>query len=141
MKDFVKALGDYPDLQPWQEDILNKFAKGDKEIKIMTAGRGVGKSLYSQVAMQRLMDDLINRPIEELICSEGTIFGKRYLTAEPIGGNWIEMEKWATETFGPPASVWEAFKESDELGRWYMNDRRFWFLDDKDRTLFLLKWR
>jgi len=142
MKEFIKALGDYPDLQPWQEDVLEKFRGGMKpgELTIMVAGRQLGKSWANQ-AMQRLMDDLVDRPIEDLICSEGTVFGKRYYTVEPVGGNWIAMEKWCSETFGDPSSVWNTFKESDQLGRWYMNDRKFWFLDEKDRTMFILKWR
>ena len=89
VKEFAKALGDYPDLQPWQEEVLTKF-QGKGAIQI--TGRQLGKS-WANKAMQRLMDDLVARPIEDIRCSEGTIFGKRYLTAEPVGGNWIEMEK------------------------------------------------
>ena len=136
MKEFIKALGDYPDLQPWQEEVLTKF-QGKGTIQI--TGRQMGKS-WANAAMQRLMDDLANRPIEDLICSEGTVFGKRYYTVEPVGGNWIAMEKWCTETFGDPSSVWNAFKESDQLGRWYMNDRRFWFRNERDRNWFIMKW-
>ena len=137
MKEFIKALGDYPDLQPWQEEILTNFhGKGTIQI----TGRQLGKS-WATHAMQRLMDDLVDRPIEDIRCSEGTVFGKRYLTVEPIGGNWIAMEKWCSETFGTPSSVLDTFKESGQLCRWYMNDRKFWFLDEKDRTMFLLKWR
>jgi hypothetical protein len=25
--------------------------------------------------------------------------------------------------------------------RWYMNDRRFWFRNEADRIMFVLKWR
>lgn len=134
---FVNALGDYPELQPWQEEVLKKF-QGKGTIQI--TGRQLGKS-WANAAMQRLMDDLANRPIEDLICNTGTVFGKRYHTVEPVGGNWIEMELWCTETFGPASNVWDTMKDSSELGRWYMNDRKFWFLDDKDQTMFLLKWR
>lgn len=137
MKTFIKALGDYPDLEPWQEEVLKKF-QGRGMVQI--TGRQMGKS-WANAAMQRLMDDLVDRPVEDIRLSCGTVFGKKYLTAEPIGGNWLAMETWCIETFGPAASVWETFKESDTLGRWYMNDRKFWFLDEKDRTLFLLKWR
>lgn len=125
-------------LEPWQEEVLNKFQAGS-EYKIISAGRQTGKS-YNLQAMQRLMDDLIQKPVEDLICSTGTVFGKRYHTVEPVGGNWIEMETWCTETFGSASSVWETFKESDRLGRWYINSRRFWFLNEKDRTMFILRW-
>ncbi len=137
MKEFIKALGDYPDLQPWQEEVLTKF-QGKGAIQI--TGRQMGKS-WANAAMQRLMDDLANRPLEEIVCSTGSVFGKRYLTAEPIGGNWIAMEAWCIETFGPPANIWDTMKDGNGLGRWYMNDRKFWFLDEKDQTMFLLKWR
>ena len=137
MKEFVKALGDYPELQPWQEEVLKRFqGKGTLQI----TGRQLGKS-WANHAMQRLMDDLVNRPIEELLCSTGTVFGKRYLTVEPIGGNWLEMESWCSDAFGTASSIWDSMKSEGELGRWYMNDRKFWFLDEKDRTMFLLKWR
>jgi hypothetical protein len=142
VKEFVKALGDYPELLPWQEDVLTKFQGGIKagEMLVMTAGRQTGKSVYNQ-AMQRMMDDLVDRPIEELRCSTGTVFGKRYLTVEPVGGNWIAMEKWCSDAFGAASSIWDTMKADGEPGRWYMNDRKFWFLDEKDRTMFLLKWR
>jgi len=129
-------MSDYPELKPWQEQVLKKFqGKG----AIQVTGRQTGKS-WNIEAMQRLMDDLVVRPIENLICDTGTVFGKRYHTVEPVGGNWREMEAWCTTTYGPASNVWEAFKESTTLGRWYMNDRKFWFLDEKDREWFILRW-
>lgn len=129
-------IDDYPYFEPWQEEVLNKFV-GRGMLQIT----GRNAKPWAAAAMQRLMDDLVNRPIEDLRCSEGTVFGKRYLTVEPIGGNWLAMETWCTETFGESSKVWDAFKESDILGRWYMNDRKFWFLNEEDLTMFLLKWR
>ena len=79
MKDFVKALGDYPDLQPWQEEVLTKF-QGKGTIQI--TGRQLGKS-WANAAMQRLMDDLVDRPIEDIRCSEGTIFCLLYTSPSP----------------------------------------------------------
>lgn len=123
-------------LEPWQEEVLKKFqGKGTLQI----TGRQTYKS-YNLIAMQRLMDDLVSKPIESLICSTGTVFGKRYLTVEPIGGNWREMETWCTETFGTTSKVWDAFKDSNNIGRWYMNDRKFWFLEEKDRDWFVIRW-
>jgi hypothetical protein len=123
-------------LEPWQEKVLKKFqGKGYTQI----TGRQYGKS-YNVQAMQRLMDDLLDKPIEDLLVSTGTVFGKRYFTIEPVGGNWLAMEQWCIDTFGPSASVWQTFKESDTLGRWYVNDRRFWFLEEKDKDWFLLRW-
>lgn len=129
-------MNDYPELKPWQQEVLKKFqGKGT----IQVTGRHAGKS-WDIEAMQRLMDDLVVRPIERLICDTGTVFGKRYYTVEPVGGNWREMEEWCTTTYGPVSNVFDAFKESTTLGRWYMNDRRFWFLDEKDREWFILRW-
>jgi hypothetical protein len=123
-------------LEPWQEEVLKKFqGKGTLQV----TGRRVGKS-YNIAAMQRLMDDLLDKPIEELVCSTGQVFGKRYYTIEPVGGNWLAMESWCTEMFGGSSNVWDTFKESDKLGRWYMNDRKFWFLNEKDRDWFVIRW-
>jgi hypothetical protein len=129
-------MNDYPELKPWQQKVLKKF-QGRGAVQV--TGRKSGKS-WDIEAMQQLMDDLIERPIENLICSTGTIFGKRYHTVEPVGGNWREMEAWCITTYGPVSTVWDAFKETNTLGRWYMNDRRFWFLDEKDREWFILRW-
>jgi len=129
-------MSDYPELKPWQEKVLKQF-QGKGALHII--GRQNGKS-WSNLAMQRLMDDLVNRPIEELKCDTGTVFGKRYYTVEPIGGNWLEMEEWCKDTYGKATSVWDTMKEPVTLGRWYMNDRKFWFLDKKDREWFILRW-
>lgn len=136
MKEFVKALGDYPDLQPWQEEVLKKF-QGKGTIQI--TGRQMGKS-WANAAMQRLMDDLANRPLEDLRISTGTVFGAKFHTVEPIGGNWLQMEAWAIETFGNPSKVWDTM-DSGQVGRWYMNDRKFWFRNEQDLTMFIMKWR
>ena len=89
-------------------------------------------------AVNRLMNDIQSRPVEDLICSFGTIFGSRYYTVEPIGGNWLEMETWCTETFEPVHSIWQDYNTA--IGRWYMNDRKFWFKTEKDREWFILRW-
>lgn len=128
-------------LQPWQQNIFDKIASGGikpGEMMIMSAGRQVGKSAFTAQAIERLMRDINSRPIEKLVLSESRHMGIRYYTVEPIGGNWLDMETWCIETFGPAASVWD-FK-MDNVGRWYANDRRFWFRKESDRTMFILKW-
>jgi hypothetical protein len=89
------------------------------------------------------MNDLQNQPITGLVTSEGTVYGARYYCVEPIGGNWKDMEEWCTKSFGDAASVWD-LKDTTyiwpELGRWYMNDRRFWFRNVKDRDWFIIRW-
>lgn len=81
----------------------------------------------------RLMLDIQSNPIKALICSKGSVYGKQYLTVEPIGGDWIAMRAWCKDTFGT----------DDELEynqKWYAYDRKFWFKDSKDRDWFILRW-
>lgn len=133
------------ELYPWQENILNQIMSGGikpGEMRIMTSGRQTGKSQFTAAALKRLMDDMLNRPVEDLILSEGKVFGARYHCVEPIGGNWAKMEIWCHDTYGEAAEVWEASNFIwPDCGRWYMNNRRFWFRDEKDRTMFILRWR
>jgi uncharacterized protein YheU (UPF0270 family) len=133
------------ELYPWQENILNQVMKGgikSGEMTIMTSGRNIGKSHFTALAIKRLMDDMLNRPVEDLVLSEGTVYGARYYCVEPVGGNWARMEMWCHDTYGEAASVWDAKSINwPDCGRWYMNDRRFWFRDDRDRTMFILRWR
>ena len=108
--------------------------------RIMSMGRQHGKG-WSTQAYKRLMDDLMLNPVTDLILSKGTIYGSQYYTIEPVGGSWLEMEEWAVQTYGGVGSVWHEKNGSLEpLHRWYMNDRRFWFRDEKDLTMFILRW-
>lgn len=130
-------------LQPWQMNVLKKL-EGFKpgEMTIMMSRRGVGKSAFSAQALKRLWDDLYNDPISDIKLSEGTVYGSRYYCAEPIGGNWMDMEVWCMDTFGGPGDkMWGEEKAPKPAQRWYMNSRKFWFRDERDRMLFVLKWR
>lgn len=126
-------------IQPWQEDLLEKLA-GVKpgEMHVMMAGRKIGKSQLS-----KLWTDLYaEQPISDLILDEGKVYGATYYCVEPVGGNWTMMVEWAKTTYGEPAEVWEAHNFMwPDCGRWYMNSGKFWFRDEKDRTMFILKWR
>ena len=69
--------------------------------------------------------------------SEGTVYGKKYLTAGPqSGARWDKMMEWMVETFGPTAvdGVWTPDQ------RWYANNAKFWFRDKQDLEWFVLKW-
>ena len=46
---------------------------------------------------------------------------------------WLEMNVWMLEIFGN--CNWHT-----ENARWVGSDRKYWFRDERDRTLFLLKW-
>jgi hypothetical protein len=132
-------------MYPWQQQIFDQITSSGikpKELICMTAGRGVGKSAFSAQALKRIMDDINNRPIEDLILTENKISGARYYCVEPVGGNWREMELWVTETCGAPGEIWP--KEDfvwPEMPRWVMNNRKFWFRNEADRTMFVMKWR
>jgi len=73
----------------------------------------------------------------ELAIGEGRVYGSRYLTVHPSNGSaWNEMMSWMIKTFGPTAhdGVW-----TPDM-RWYANNAKFWFREEKDLTMFLLKW-
>jgi len=69
--------------------------------------------------------------------SNGTVYGEKYLTVHPSNSwHWNEMMDWMINTFGPTAhdGVWTPKM------RWYANNSKFWFREEKDLTLFILKW-
>jgi hypothetical protein len=115
------------------------------EMYVITSGRQVGKSMFTAQAIDRLMRDINSQPVEDLVLSEGQVYGARYHCVAPIGGNWREMEDWCINTYGETTgSIWaeEVDKKTPAPGeRWYANNRKFWFRKESDRTLFILKWR
>ena len=96
-----------------------------------------GRQAYS-----RLIDDIQQRPVEALICAEGNVYGHRYYTVQPEGGSWLDMEIWCLDTFGETGSLWNETKNltPQPLQRWYMNNRKFWFKEQKDSDWFILRW-
>ena len=70
--------------------------------------------------------------------STGKVFGHDYLTVAPVNaeGMWNDMMEWMVTTFGPSAKdgVWTPDQ------RWYANNAKFWFRDQKDRDWFVLRW-
>ena len=120
-------------------DKMSGFKPG--EMVIMTAGRGVGKSWMNQQTLDRLMRDLNSQPISDLVLSEGRVHGARYYCVEPIGGNWIEMQEWCFNQFGDSGKhIWGSNDVPVPQERWYMNNRKFWFREEKDLTMFILRW-
>jgi hypothetical protein len=135
-------------MQPWQQQMFDKITSGGfkpGQLVMMGAGRQVGKSHFTQYTIDRLMQDLNSRPIEELVLSEGRVYGARYYCVEPIGGHWRKMEDWCINTYGETTgSIWaqEVDKTTPLVNeRWYANNRKFWFRNEADRTMFILKWR
>jgi len=46
---------------------------------------------------------------------------------------WDEMDDWVIDTIG--YSDW-----SVEHSRWVGSDQKYWFRDERDRTMFILRW-
>ena len=126
----------------WQMNVLNKIQGIKKGELMLTVGRRSGKSMLGSQAFQRLWDDLHARPVERLVLSEGRVYGARYYCVEPYGGSWLEMEKWALRTYGESiGSIWGEKAAPEPAMRWYMNNRKFWFRDQADQLMFVMKWR
>lgn len=48
---------------------------------------------------------------------------------------WATIEKWCVQNFGHVGDPW-----ADSSDRWYLNGGTFWFRNEADLTLFMLKW-
>jgi hypothetical protein len=131
------------DLMPWQENMLDQVMSGVKpgQVFTMTSGRAVGKSHFTQQAIDRLMRDLNSQPVSDLVLSEGTVYGSRYYCVEPVGGNWREMSAWCRDTYGDSGTARHNSTAPEPSARWYVNDRQFWFRTPKDRDWFIIRWR
>lgn len=128
-------------LAPWQRDFLSMgFKKG--EMSVFMAGRQTGKSMLN-AAYGRLMQDILesNVKVSHIALDQGTVYGSRYYTAEPVGGNWLEMETWCAKVFGEGSrALWGEKTAPEPARRWYANNRKFWFRSEKDRTMFIMMW-
>jgi hypothetical protein len=92
------------------------------------------KQMAKDIDTEVLMSAMDWKPVE---LSEGRVYGARYLTVHPNNGwHWNEMMAWMIDTFGPSAKdgVWTPNM------RWYANNAKFWFRNEKDRTMFILRW-
>ena len=94
------------------------------------AGKAMAKDIDTEVLMSAM-------GWHKLELSEGTVYGARYLTVHPTNGTrWDDMTEWMVKTFGP--SAWDGVWTPDQ--RWYANNAKFWFRDEKDLTMFILRW-
>ncbi len=106
-------------------------------------------SLYDDIidnAAKQLADDIDKQVLKSmgyvfefyLEYGEGRVYGSRYLTVAPINaeGMWSDMMKWMVDSFGPTSQdgVWTPNQ------RWYANNAKFWFRNQKDRDWFVLRW-
>lgn len=134
-----KFIFDIETLPDWQKDLVTGVRKG--EMTVMMSGRQAGKS--TMAAYSRLFNDIMNgnTKVSDINLSEGTVYGSRYYTAEPVGGNWLEMETWCSEVFGEGSrALWGEKTAPEPARRWYANNRKFWFRSEKDRMMFIMKW-
>jgi hypothetical protein len=78
------------------------------------------------------------------LLGSGTVYGINYRTIAPpmFNGKWQSMAVWCEETFGPSTgSIWaESANTPKPHERWYQNNAKFWFREEKDLTLFILRW-
>ena len=80
--------------------------------------------------------------------SEGRVYGARYYTVHPVlnsnyghSDRWNDMMTWVINNFGPcTAPIWGADCAPQPMQRWYVNNAKFWFRNEKDLLLFILKW-
>jgi len=101
-----------------QDDIISNIA------------RQMAKDIDNQVLMDAL-------GWHELELDEGRVYGARYLTVHPTNGaQWNDMMEWTVDQFGPTAhdGVWTPNM------RWYANNAKFWFRNQKDRDWFVMRW-
>ena len=94
----------------------------------------VGNAMAKDIDTEVLMNAMGWHKLE---LSEGCVYGARYLTVHPTNGTrWDDMTEWMVKTFGP--SAWNGVWTPDQ--RWYANNAKFWFRDEKDLTMFILRW-
>jgi hypothetical protein len=82
----------------------------------------------------------------EIKLDEGRVYGSRYYTAKPLlefesiwmanMSPWNDMVEWCVDTFGPTPKdgVWTP------SSRWYVNNATFWFRNQEDLMIFVLRW-
>ena len=124
-------------MHDYQKKLLEAYCESDTKM-VISMGRQTGKSTIVKNWAKTLQDFM--QPFG-LIPSTGKVFGQDYYCIEPVGfmwqtNPWGDMEKWCEEKLGPTSTngVWTPNM------RWYGNNRKFWFRDEKDRTMFVLKW-
>ena len=89
---------------------------------------------------QRLFRIVDDGPVEEIKIGKQKIHGITFYTAEPIGGIWKEMTSWVSKMCGSSINRRPTAKHIAKY-RWFTNDHKFYFRNEADRTMFVLKWR
>ena len=70
--------------------------------------------------------------------------GCKYHTVSPFlnswslsanNDKWNEISQWCYDTYGKPGDPF-----TDVAERWYLNNSAYWFRDESDLTMFILRW-
>jgi hypothetical protein len=80
----------------------------------------------------------------QLVVGKGTVAGHPYHMVHPVipfwntnqaaNQTWDAMVAWTLETFGPSNKIYEL----NQI--WYVYNGSFWFLNEEDAIMFVLKW-
>lgn len=83
----------------------------------------------------------------ELVLDEDQVYGARYHTVKPMYAwdieynwhsikPWHDMVAWCVKTYGPTPKdgIWTPG------ARWYVNNTKFWFRNQEDQVIFMLRW-
>lgn len=119
----------------YQKKLFNAYSTADTVIT-MAMGRQSGKSTMIKNWAKTLEQFTQGFRLE---LSEGTVFGQKYYCVEPLGWIWRDFEfkdmvAWCEETME---------REPDTITpnlRWYVNSGQFWFRDEADRIMFIMRW-
>jgi hypothetical protein len=107
-----------------------------------------GKKMADQIDINVLKSLGVYKNVE-LVRSSGTVYGLHYCTVEPRNlewqdsrAMWEDMMLWCQGQFGETGSLWNETKNlvQEPHQRWYANDRKFWFRDEADLLMFVLRW-
>ena len=100
--------------------------------RAMAAGRQFSKTDISKMAEQWINELNMKR----LETGYAEIQPKYPYWVKPLNysaDEWLDMSDWITETMGE--SDW-----SSANTRCIGSNRKYWFRDERDRTMFILKW-
>jgi hypothetical protein len=121
-----------PKLKPHQQFVKDCLQDNPKKI-VMNMSRQIGKSNLHHIS--RLLKDVFHQRMDRLLVDTGTVFGEEYYSVAPVGGDWLSMISWCYKTYGSDS---DPLKEAG--GRWYQENRKLWFREQKDRDWFVLRW-
>ena len=119
----------------YQKKLFKAYSTADTTIT-MSMGRQSGKSTMVKDWAKTLEQFVQGFRLE---LTEGTVFGQKYYCVEPQGWIWREFE-WKDMVAWCEATM---EREPDTITpnlRWYVNGGQFWFRDEADRTMFVMRW-